>query len=568
MPSSLFRKKSIATTLKEAAELPADEHGGGLRKVLGVRDLVSMGIAAVLGAGVFSTIGAAAFHGGPAISLLFIITAVTCGFSALCYAEFASRVPIAGSAYTYAYVSFGELIAWVIGWALILEYAIGNIVVAISWSGYFNNLLEGFGLHLAPWLTTDPGTARTAYAQVEDALAQGRVLDSRLLFVQDAWNSAPVLFGKHIFINIPAFVIVCLVSVLTYVGIKESKRTTNFLVVFKIVVIIFVIAIGAFYVEPSNWSPFMPNGFQGVLRGVSAVFYAYIGFDAISTTAEECRNPQRDLPRGMIYSLLICTVLYILISFILTGMVPFTELMVTDPLAFVFDRVGQQWIGYIVSISAVVATTSVLLIFQLGQPRIWMSMSRDGLLPKAFAKIHPRYQTPWFSTIVTGVLVAVPSLFMASDLMTDLTSIGTLFAFVLVSGGVLMLPRVSWERGDPNPQGKFRLPYINGKIVVPLLFLIYIYFVRDKITHNVVHIGDEGLQAILFLVFIAVGCVLSLLTFLRNLSFIPIMGVLFCSYLLIEIPATSWIYFFCWLAVGLAIYFSYGYRKSLLADKG
>jgi amino acid transporter len=567
MPNSLFRKKSIAATLQEADELPADGHGSGLRKVLGVRDLVSMGIAAVLGAGVFSTIGAAAFHGGPAISLLFIITAVTCGFSALCYAEFASRVPIAGSAYTYAYVSFGELVAWVIGWALILEYAIGNIVVAISWSGYFNNLLEGFGLHLAPWLTTDPGTARTAYAQVEEALAQGRMLDSRLLFVQDAWNSAPVLFGKHIFINIPAFVIVCLVSVLTYVGIKESKRTTNFLVVFKIVVIIFVIAIGAFYVEPSNWSPFMPNGFQGVLRGVSAVFYAYIGFDAISTTAEECRNPQRDLPRGMIYSLLICTVLYILISFILTGMVPFTELMVTDPLAFVFDRVGQHWIAYIVSISAVVATTSVLLIFQLGQPRIWMSMSRDGLLPKAFAKIHPRYQTPWFSTIVTGVLVAVPSLFMASDLMTDLTSIGTLFAFVLVSGGVLMLPRVSWERGAPNPQGKFRLPYINGKYVVPILFLLYIYFVSDKITHNVVHIGDEGLQAILFLVFIALGCVLSVLTFLRSFSFIPIMGVLFCSYLLTEIPATSWVYFFCWLAVGLAIYFSYGYRKSLLAEK-
>lgn len=561
MANPLFRKKSMSKIVQEAAR--ESEAHGGLKKVLGVKDLVSMGIAAVVGAGIFSTIGSAAYNGGPAISLLFVITAVTCGFSALCYAEFASRVPIAGSAYTYAYVSFGEMIAWVIGWALILEYAIGNIVVAISWSGYFNNLLEGFGLYLPGWLTTDPSTARLAYTEVETVLAQGKPLNENLQFVQNAWLSAPVLFGKHIFINLPAFIIVCLISVLTYVGIKESKKTTNFLVVFKIVVILFVIVIGFFYVEPTNWSPFMPNGFEGVLRGVSAVFYAYIGFDAISTTAEECKNPQRDLPRGMIYSLLICTVLYILISFVLTGMVPFTELRVTDPLAFVFDRVGQKWIGYIVSISAVVATTSVLLVFQLGQPRIWMSMSRDGLLPKAFSKIHPKYQTPWFSTIVTAVIVAVPSLFMASDLMTDLTSIGTLFAFVLVSGGVLMLPRLSKESERLNPR-KFRLPYINGKFIVPLLFVLYLYFVRNELISSVSQIGTAGLQTFLFLIFVALGSVLSVLTFLRNFSLIPIMGVLFCSYLLIEIPALSWLYFLGWLTVGLAIYFSYGYWKSSL----
>ena len=561
MANPLFRKKSMSKIVQEAAW--ESEAHGGLKKVLGVKDLVSMGIAAVVGAGIFSTIGSAAYNGGPAISLLFVITAVTCGFSALCYAEFASRVPIAGSAYTYAYVSFGEMIAWVIGWALILEYAIGNIVVAISWSGYFNNLLEGFGLYLPGWLTTDPSTARLAYTEVETVLAQGKPLNENLQFVQNAWLSAPVLFGKHIFINLPAFIIVCLISVLTYVGIKESKKTTNFLVVFKIVVILFVIVIGFFYVEPTNWSPFMPNGFEGVLRGVSAVFYAYIGFDAISTTAEECKNPQRDLPRGMIYSLLICTVLYILISFVLTGMVPFTELRVTDPLAFVFDRVGQKWIGYIVSISAVVATTSVLLVFQLGQPRIWMSMSRDGLLPKAFSKIHPKYQTPWFSTIVTAVIVAVPSLFMASDLMTDLTSIGTLFAFVLVSGGVLMLPRLSKESERLNPR-KFRLPYINGKFIVPLLFVLYLYFVRNELISSVSQIGTAGLQTFLFLIFVALGSVLSVLTFLRNFSLIPIMGVLFCSYLLIEIPALSWLYFLGWLTVGLAIYFSYGYWKSSL----
>ena len=557
MANPLFRKKPMTSVLQEVK----GSSDSGLRKVLGVRDLVSMGIAAVVGAGIFSTIGSAAYNGGPAISLLFIITAVTCGFSALCYAEFASRVPIAGSAYTYAYVSFGELVAWVIGWALILEYAIGNIVVAISWSGYFNNLLEGFGLHLPPWLTTDPATARIAFAEVEQVLAQGKPLDASLQFVQNAWHTAPVLFGKHIFINLPAFIIVCLISVLTYIGIKESKRATNFLVVFKIVVILFVIVIGFFYVEPSNWSPFMPNGFEGVLRGVSAVFYAYIGFDAISTTAEECKNPQRDLPRGMIYSLVICTVLYILISFVLTGMVPFTELRVTDPLAFVFDSIGQKWIGYIVSISAVVATTSVLLVFQLGQPRIWMSMSRDGLLPKAFAKIHPKYQTPWFSTIVTGVIVAIPSLFMASDLMTDLTSIGTLFAFVLVSGGVLMLPRLAQEN---NPQRKFRLPYINGKFVVPAVYLLYLFFVHEKVSSSLLNLGGIGLDTVLFLVFIVLGAVLSVLTFLRNFSLIPIMGVLFCSYLLIEIPALSWIYFLVWLSAGLAIYFSYGYWKSSL----
>ena len=565
MANPLFRKKSITSILEDVKQGSADGHGSGLKKILGVRDLTSMGIAAIVGAGIFSTIGTAAYNGGPGISLLFIITAVTCGFSALCYAEFASRVPIAGSAYTYAYVSFGELIAWVIGWALILEYAIGNIVVAISWSGYFNNLLEGFGLHLPAWLTTDPSTAKAAYQQVEQAVAQGISLDESLKFAQNAWHTAPVIFGKHIFINLPAFIIVCLISVLTYIGIKESKKITNFLVVFKIVVIIFVIVIGFFYVEPSNWSPFMPNGFEGVLRGVSAVFYAYIGFDAISTTAEECKNPQRDLPRAMIYSLLICTVLYILISFVLTGMAPFTELKVTDPLAYVFDRVGQKWIGYIVSVSAVIATTSVLLVFQLGQPRIWMSMSRDGLLPKAFGKIHPRYQTPWFSTIVTGVIVAIPSLFMASDLMTDLTSIGTLFAFVLVSGGVLMLPRIANLKGDANPTGKFRLPYINGKFIVPILFIIFLFFVRGKISNSLLNISHEGLQGILFLMFIALGTVLSILTFLKNFSIIPIMGVLFCSYLLIEIPEQSWIYFFIWIAFGLTIYFSYGYWKSKLA---
>lgn len=564
MSSSLFRKKSIEKIVKDAEEGLTDshEHHTGLKKILNVRDLTFMGIAAVVGAGIFSTIGTAAFNGGPGISLLFVLTAVTCGFSALCYAEFASRVPIAGSAYTYAYVSFGEIIAWIIGWALILEYAIGNIVVAISWSGYFNNLLEAFGIHLPSWLTADPITAQNAYHLAQEAVSKGQPLNKDLQFAMDAWNSAPVIGGYHVFINVPAFIIVGLVSYLTYLGIKESKRSTNAMVVFKIAVIIFVIIVGFFFVDTNNWRPFMPNGIEGVLKGVSAVFYAYIGFDAISTTAEECKNPQRDLPKGMINSLLICTGLYILIALVLTGMVNFSLLNVNDPLAFVFERIGKEWIGYIVSISAVVATTSVLLVFQLGQPRIWMSMSRDGLLPKAFGWIHPKYKTPWFATIITGLLVAIPSLFMQSSLMTDLTSIGTLFAFVLVSGGVLLLPRL-----DNSVKRGFKLPYINGKIIVPVMVAVFIYISRNRIAANFQNLGGDNLQEILFLVFILLAVVLGILSFIKNFSLIPILGVLFCSYLLIEIPAKSWIWFFAWMAIGLLIYFLYGYRKSKLANE-
>lgn len=560
MSRSLFRKKSIEKILRDAEQGLADSHEpAGLNRILTVKDLTFLGIAAVIGAGVFSTIGKAAFDGGPGISLLFVITAVTCGFSALCYAEFASRVPISGSAYTYAYVSFGEMIAWIIGWALILEYAIGNIVVAISWSGYFNNLLEKIGIALPGWLTIDPTTAKEAYMQAQQALAQKVALTPNLQFAYDTWMNAPLVGGYRIFMNIPAVFIVILITILTYIGIRESKKSTNAMVIFKLAVIVFVIILGVFSVEPHNWSPFMPNGFEGVLKGVSAVFYAYIGFDAISTTAEECKNPQRDLPRGMIYSLVICTVLYILIALVLTGMVPYTELNVVDPLAEVFEKTGQGWIAYVISISAVIATTSVLLVFQLGQPRIWMSMSRDGLLPKAFSRIHHRYKTPSFSTIVTGIIVAIPSLCLPSSLMTDLTSIGTLFAFILVSAGVLMLPRL-----DPSAARGFRLPYINGQFIVPLIFIVFVYFSWDRIAENAMHLGSDNLQQVLFLLFIVEGAIISFFTFTRRLSLIPVMGVLFCSYLLMEIPALSWLWFLAWMAIGLTVYFLYGFRKSNL----
>lgn len=564
---SIFRKKSIDKIVQDAAAGLGDGHSSsGLKKVLGVRDLTFMGIAAVVGAGIFSTIGTAAFHGGPGISLLFVITAITCGFSALCYAEFASRVPIAGSAYTYAYVTFGELIAWIIGWALILEYAIGNIVVAISWSGYFVNLLEGFHIHLPGWLSTNFETAQQGYEEAVKHLAAGgtRETFSKLARIgYDAITNAPMIGSWKVILNIPAFVIVILITILVYRGITESKKTTNAMVIFKIIIIIFVIVLGSFYVDTSNWTPFMPNGFTGVLAGVSAVFYAYIGFDAISTTAEECKDPQRDLPKGMIYSLLICTVLYILIALVLTGMVNYSLLKVDDPLAFVFEKIGMHKVGYIISISAVVATTSVLLVFQLGQPRIWMSMSRDGLLPKKFSKVHSKFGTPSFATIVTGLFVGVPSLFMSIGRMTDLTSIGTLFAFVLVCFGVLVLPRLS-----PDVKKKaFQLPYINGQFIIPVLAAIFIYFGLDRISSAFVAIQTEGYQEFLYLIFVFVLIIVSILSFIRKYSVIPIVGAMCCMYLMIEIPPVSWLWFFVWMTIGLVFYSFYGRRKSLLAKE-
>src|SRR6201985_507947 len=472
MSKSVFRKKSINRILADVASGFSDsEHTGShLKKELTVKDLTLMGIAAVVGAGIFSTIGLASFNGGPGVTILFVLTAITCGFSALCYAEFASRIPVAGSAYTYAYASFGELIAWIIGWDLLMEYAIGNIAVAISWSTYFVNLLEGFHIHIPEYLTMDYFTAFKAHEQVQTLTAAHKLSEITDTLKQGvlAWNTAPVFGGVRLIANMPALLIVIAITYLVYIGIRETKKATNAMVYLKIAIVIVVIIIGFFYVTPANWHPFMPNGFRGVIKGVSGVFFAYIGFDAISTTAEECQKPQRDLPRGMIYSLIICTVLYILIALVLTGMVSYKNLAVGDPLAYVFNQVHLTKISGIISFSAVIATASVLLIFQLGQPRIWMSMSRDGLLPKVFSKIHPKYHTPSFSTILTGFVVAVPALFLNLDVVLALTSIGTLFAFVLVCGGVLML--------NSQPQNKlhskFKVPYINGKYIVPAMFLM------------------------------------------------------------------------------------------------
>lgn len=473
MLNQLFRKKSVKSIL---SDLDTNSQHHSLNKTLGVRDLTAFGIAAIIGAGIFSTIGKASADGGPAVIYLFLFTAIACSFAAFAYAEFASMVPVSGSAYTYSYVAFGELIAWVIGWSLIMEYGIGNITVAISWSDYFTGFLGSMGIHLPEWMTMDYLSASRGYNDVLKLMQAGKLfenIDANLQSAYSAWQNAPNIFGFHLVLDIPALFIIVLITWLVYRGMKESRNASNAMVVVKLAIILLVIAVGIFYVDVNNWNPFAPNGVSGILKGVSAVFFAYIGFDAISTTAEECKNPQRDLPRSMMWAIIICTLLYITIALVLTGMVKYNELAVGDPLAFVFEKLNLKWLSGIIGISAIVAMASVLLVFQMGQPRIWMSMSRDGLLPKSFSKIHPKYKTPSFSTIITGFVVAVPSLFMNLTIVTDLCSIGTLFAFVLVCAGVLKL------QNDPNvTRGKFKTPYFNARFIYPLTLAfigVYMY---------------------------------------------------------------------------------------------
>lgn len=542
--SKLFRKKSVS------AITDAEIHSDGLHRVLTVRDLTFFGIAAIIGAGSFSSIGSACFTGGPAVIFLFIICAVACGFTALCYAEFATRVPASGSAYTYAYVSFGEMFAWIIGWALLMEYSIGNIYVAFSWSGYFVNLMEGFGLNIPNWLTNNYSDSHQAF------------LDNITGKMYNAWVGAPSFLGLKIIFDLPAVLINILVTWLVFVGTKESRNASNIMVVIKLAIILLVIIVGASYVDIDNWTPFMPNHFSGVMAGVSGVFFAYIGFDAVSTLAEESKNPQRDLPRGMIYSLIICTVIFIILALVLTGMVSYSDLNVSDPLAEVFAIKGVKWMLFIVSFAAVIAMTSVILVFQMGQPRIWMAMSRDGLLPKKFAEIHPKYKTPGFATIVTGLVVGIPIFFTNPKFVLDFTSIGTLFAFVLVCGGVLIMPRNTAAK----EKGKFKMPYVNAKWIVPIvtaisLSLIFIYF------PNSTFVPDTNNESYNYpmIIFYVVWVIIAILSFIKNYSLIPVLGLLSCCYLLTGMGWTNWMMFSVWLAIGLVVYFLYGYRKSKLA---
>jgi APA family basic amino acid/polyamine antiporter len=564
MSNSLFRTKKIDKILADAATLEESAHGGhGLSRVLTLKDLTFFGIAAIIGAGSFSSLGEACFKGGPGVLILFVMCGIACGFTAMCYAEFASRIPVAGSAYTYAYASFGELFAWVIGWALIMEYSIGNIYVAFSWSDYFTSFLHRINIHMPDYLTCSYMEAKKAFTN-----------NSTNAELVNAWNSAPMLGSLKMIFDLPAFMINILITILVYVGVKESRNFSNVMVILKLVIVILVIGVGALYVNTGNWTPlndqglpsFMPNGFGGVMSAVSGVFFAYIGFDAISVMAEESKNPQRDLPRSMILSLVICTIVYILLTLVLTGVVNYKGFEgVGDPLAKIFEVKNVAWMQFLVSIAAVVAMTSVLLVFQMGQPRIWMSMSRDGLLPPAFQRIHPKFKTPSFSTIITGLLVGVPIFFTDKSFVLDFTSIATLFAFVLVCGGVLLIPR------KEKVAGKFNMPYVNGKFVFPLIVvaaIVLLELLNEGYFTSLFDITpDNASLNVSSIIFWIAMVVVAVAAFAKSFSLIPLMGLSTCLYLLTGMTGANWAWFGAWLALGLVFYFLYGYHKSKLAGR-
>ena len=501
----LFRVKSLDSILKDAEE---PEHQ--LRRALGPVQLTLFGIGAIIGAGIFATIGTAAAGdvnrpgAGPALMVSFVITAVVCGFTALCYAEFASMVPISGSAYTYSYATLGEVVAWIIGWDLIIEYAVGNIAVAISWANYFKTLVAGLhipgiapdGIHIPDWISMDYRTAAK---------------------VPGVYDNAPHIFGKPIIFNVLAIAIVAFITIVLIWGIRESARFNATMVGIKILVLTFFIIVGFTYVQPSNWTPFKPNGFAGISAGAAIVFFAYIGFDAVSTVAEETRNPQRNLPIGIIASLIICTFFYAVVACVFTGLISYPDLKAklateqAEPLTMALQHVGEQahtdlgWAIGIVAFGSVIAHTAVLLVFQLGQPRILFSMARDGLLPPVFYKVHPRFRTPHISTILTGVFVGVFAAVASIDEMVDLTNIGTLFAFILVCAGIIVL-RIK----EPARRRPFRVP---GGLIIPIL------------------------------------------------------GIVSCLYLIYYLPPTSWLRFAAWLNLGFVIYVGYGSVNSRLTGR-
>ncbi|HTV03501.1 MAG TPA: amino acid permease [Luteitalea sp.] len=501
--SQLFAVKPLDQLTSDA------DHGGPrLARSLGPVQLISLGIGAIIGAGIFSTVGSAAAGGahhlgaGPALVISFMLTALACGFAALCYAEFASMVPIAGSAYTYSYATLGELVAWIIGWDLIIEYAIGNVAVAISWSGYFQELLRGFGIAWPVWLGIDYRTAYRALAEYQAAGGDVATLAPNIVRNAQAVLTAPHVGGIPILFNLPAFLVVMGVTWVLVRGVRESAGFNTAMVVLKLVIIAFFLGVGVFYVKPENWTPFAPNGFAGISSAAAIIFFAYIGFDAVSTAAEETRDPQRNMPIGMIGSLIVCTIIYMAVAIVLTGLTPWNQLGTAEPLATAFSTLGMNWTAGIISAGAVFATTSVLIVFQMGQPRIFFSMARDGLLPQWAAKVHPKYQTPYITTILTGLFVGLLAGLANIDEIVELTNIGTLFAFVLVALGVLVL-----RRTNPDAPRPFRTPF------VPV---------------------------------------------------VPILAILSCGYLMAELPWPTWERFFIWLALGLVVYFAYGYHHSKL----
>ena len=519
---SLFLRKS-------GHELSSADDAGALKRTLGAFDLTMLGIGAIIGAGLFSSIkdmivgtlnpdlSVHTLGAGPAVVLSYMLTAMACGFAALCYAEISAMVPASGSAYSYSYAAFGELIAWIIGWDLIIEYAIGNVYVAQSWGDYFQTFLDGlFGWHMPAWLTHDFQSATGLVEKATSVLADAAASVADKAGAQDViatWQGVPRVGGWILSCNLPAFAITILLTFVLYIGIKESARANAMMVVLKLGLVAAFIALGTWTLIHSNdsarwysggmsWERFAPNGVRGIWQGAALGFFSYIGFDAVSTASEETRDPQRNLPRGLIWSLVICTVLYILVALVLTGVVPYEEMKTNDPLAEAMKRMGYANFATLFAFGAVIAMTAVLLVFQLGQTRIFMVMARDGLLPKMFAKIHPTHRTPYISTWITGLVVALACSFMTPDQAIGLTNIGTLFAFILVAVGVIVLRVREPER--PRP---FRVP------LYPV---------------------------------------------------VPILAALSCLGLILGLEASNWLRLVIWLAVGLVVYFSYGYRNSVL----
>ena len=496
MVAALLRTKSLSdiqTTLTES-----EGSDRALKRTLTTFDLVMLGIGAVIGAGIFSSIGTAAvgevaadgtvtrYGAGPALILSFVLLGAVCALAGLCYAELTALIPISGSAYTYAYATLGEMVAWTIGWDLILEYAVGNAAVAIAWSGYFSSFLRSvFHWDMPFWLCHSYRDVMFSYPE--------RI------------GELPMLGGHHIAVNIPGMAIVAVITWVLVIGVKESAWVNNAMVVLKLAVLALFVGVGAFYIDPANWHPFAPNGWKGIHQGAAIVFFAYIGFDAVSTAAEETKDPQRMMPRGIMGSLMICTVIYVIVGAVATGLVPYQQLKGSDPLAKAFEVAGIGWGQAIISLGAIISMSAVLLVFQLGQPRIFFSMSRDGLLPPWFATVHPKYRTPHVTTILTGVVVALASTILDDDETYDLTNIGTLFAFLVVCLGVLAL-----RLKDPDRPRPFRVPLVW--VVAPV-------------------------------------------------------GALACLYVMTGLPRAAWIRFGIWMVVGAVFYFMYGFRHSRLAAR-